>query len=321
MNRPRQLEYRTLTLLEVLAAGQTLASVDPQAALFRAWPGPPRQAARRLAAQANAARGHDVLWLVGVDRGGLVRGADPRRFDDWLAGLLPFFDGLAPRITAYNVPTGPQGNKQPSKHAVALHIETDRAPFVVRGGNRAGSMEVPWLEAGGAIRPAGRLELVKLLSPLVDLPRLEILEAELTLLQKPPIRPTPRRPLSAGHSTARSTSCRAPTTMWWSPLHRCRGGLTTTKGDFSNAASEVNLTADKNSPAIRLTDSAALIEGLGRVFIYCSGSTTAPEIPLQESIVFTVDMVPAGSDRAATASTTMRPAQVAEGNQAGRWKL
>ncbi len=320
MNRPRQLEYRTLTLLEALAAGRPLADADPQATLFRAWPGPPRRTARQLAARANAARGREVLWLVGVDPTGAVRGAEPGKFDDWLAGLLPFFDGLAPRITAFNVPTGPRQGKLPPGQVIALHVETDRAPFVIRGGGRAASTEVPWLDAGGGLRSAGRLELVKLLSPLHDLPQLEILEAELTFYKNP-------HPTYASKATFRWTFDGSVYVMPRAddrvviPLHRVRGGLATVQGDFSNQASEVNLTADKNSPAVRLTDTAVLVEGLGRVFIYCSGSTTRPEIPTQDEMAFTVDLIPAGSDRAATASTTMRPAQVAEGNQAGRWKL
>lgn len=322
MNRPRQLEYRALTLLDALAAGQPLANADPQAALFRAWPGPPRQAARRLAAQANAARGRDVLWLIGVEPAtGAVRGADRGRFDDWLAGLLPFFDGLAPSVTAFNVPAGSRQGKLPPKQVVALHVETDRAPFVIRGGGRAGTMEVPWLDAGRSeVRPAGRIDLIRLLSPLHDLPQLDILEAELTFYKNP-------HPTYASKAAFRWTfdgsiyvMPRADDRMVV-PLHRVRGGLTAADGGFSSPASEVNLTADKNSPAVRLTDTAALIEGLGRMFIYCSGSTTRQEIPTREAMTFTVDLVPAGSDRAATASTTMRPAQVAEGNQAGRWKL
>ncbi len=320
MNCPRQLEYRTLTLLDALAAGRSLADADPQAALFRAWPGPPRRVARQLAAQANAARGRDVLWLVGVEPDGNVRGADPGRFDDWLAGLLPLFDGLAPRITAFHVPTGPRQGKLLPKQVVALHVETDRAPFVIRGAERAASMEVPWLDAGGGIRSAGRLELVKLLSPLQDLPQLEILEAELTFYKNP-------HPTYSSKATFRWTFDGSVYVMPRAddrvviPLHRVRGGLATVKGDFSTQASEVNLTADKNSPAVRLTDTAVLIEGLGRVFVYCAGSTTQQEIPTQDDMTFTVDMGPASSDRTATASTTMRPAQVAEGNQAGRWKL
>ncbi len=94
--------------------------------------------------------------------------------------MLPFFDGLAPRITGFNVPDRPQRS---CPAVVALQIETTRAPFVIRHG---GTCEVPWLDAGdGTVRSAGRLELIRLLSPLEDLPQFEVLEAELTFYKNP----------------------------------------------------------------------------------------------------------------------------------------
>ena len=106
------------------------------------------------------------------------------------------------------------------------------------------------------------------------------------------------------------------------PLHRCRSTLQGAPSlGFSAACADLNFTADKHSPGIRLTDRAILVEGLGRIFLYCSGSTQAPELPLPHPLSFGLDLVPAGSDRAATALTTMRPAPVTESNQAGRWKL
>ena len=295
---------------------------DAAAAVYRKWPGPPALAARRLAAHANAARGRDVLWLVGVDATGSGPGVDNGKFAAWLDAILPFFDGLAPQITSLKIPLSPAQGRHSARFAVALHIETSRAPFVVRGGGRTGTMEVPWLDSPGTtIRPAGRLELIKLLTPLQDLPRLEILEAELTFYKNP----------HASYSNK--------TTFRWTldgslylvprgddrvifPLHRCRGSLQGMDGHpFSAPTADINFTADKNSPAVRLTDSAVLVEGLGRVFVYCSGSTNAPELPLQSSLSLLLDLLPAGSDRAATTSTTMRPAQVTESNQAGRWKL
>ena len=322
MPAPRQLEYRALNLLEALAQGRSLADADATAAAYRRWPGPASLAARRLAAHANVARGRDVLWLIGMDTTGRGPGAEHAKFAAWLDAILPFFDGLAPQVTSLKVPLSPARGKTPARFVVALHVETSRAPFVVRGGGRRGELAVPWLESpGGTIRPAGRLELIKLLTPLQDLPQLEVLEAELTFYKNP----------HASYSNK--------TTFRWTldgslylvpqgdsrviiPLHRCRSSLAGTDGSkFSAPAADINFTADKNSPAVRLTDSAILVEGLGRVFVYCSGSTHAPELPLQSSLSLLLDLLPAGSDRAATASTTMRPAQVTEGNQAGRWKL
>ncbi len=92
-------------------------------------------------------------------------------------------------------------------------------------------------------------------------------------------------------------------------------------GGFSSEASDLSLTADKGSPAIRITESAALIEGLGRFFVYACGSTTQAQIPTQNPVSVRFDLVPAGTDRAATASAELRPEPTTETNQAGRWKL
>ena len=322
MNTPRQLEYRALSLLEALRSGRILADADATAAVYRSWPRPPVVAARRLAAQANAARGRDVLWLVGVDSIGLGPGADHSNCNDWLNAVLPFFDGLAPQVTALKIPLTPAAGKRPATTMSALLVETSRTPFVVRGGGRKGVLEVPWSDlAGGPIRHAGRLELIKLLTPLQDLPQLEILEAELTFYKN----------AHASYSNKATFRWTLDGSLYLLPngdgrviipLHRCRGSLAgTEQTPFSAAAADINFTADKNSPSVRLTDSAILVEGLGRVFVYCSGSTNQPELPLQQPLSFLIDLVPAGSERAATALTTMRPAQVTEGNQAGRWKL
>ena len=41
---------------------------------------------------------------------------------------------------------------------VALHIESTRAPFVVRRGQ---TTEVPWLDGSSGVGAAGRMELIK----------------------------------------------------------------------------------------------------------------------------------------------------------------
>ena len=106
------------------------------------------------------------------------------------------------------------------------------------------------------------------------------------------------------------------------PLHHCRGSLSNAGTvRFHSEASDLNLTADKNSPAVRITESAALIEGLGRMFVYCCGSTAQAELPLHTALSVHFDLVPAGSGHAATASSLLHPATVTENNQAGRWKL
>ncbi len=304
---PRQVEYRALHLIDGLAAGRAAAEIDAHTAAFRTWPGPPRAAARRLAAYANAARGRDVLWLIG--RPG--KGAEVGRLQGWLDTVLPFFDGLAPRVTGFKVPTG-------TDSVVALQIETVRAPFVIRHG---GTCEVPWVDAGEAtVRSAGRTELIRLLSPLEDLPQFEVLEAELTFYKNLHVglgsKAAFRWTLDGSLYVIPRSESRLVI-----PLHHCRSSVFTPGDGFSSEASDLSLTADKGSPAIRITESAALIEGLGRFFVYACGSTTRAEVPVQSPLSARFDLVPAGTDRAATASAELRPESVTETNQVGRWKL
>ena len=319
MKTPSEIEYRTLRYLEGAASGASPVTLaGGPAACFKSWPGPPRMAARRLAAHANAARGQSLLWLVGVKKG-KPTGANASGLDAWLAGVTRYFDGLAPRIKAYNVPVGRDLRGQ-SIQVVALSIETERAPFVIRlaGGQR--SFEVPWLDAAdGVIHSAGRLELVKLLAPLQDLPRFEVLEAELTFYHNPHAvggKTLYRWTLDGSLYVLPSGDTRVVV-----PLHRCHVGVASMDGQFSSEGTDLSLTADKGSPGIRVTESAALIEGLGRVFVYGCGATGHHEIAWQEKMTVRIDLAPAGTDRAAVALAELRPEPVRESNQAGRWKL
>ena len=312
MKTPSDLEYRTLRFLE----GQTAGG---PAACFASWPGPPLAAARRLAAHANAARGQSLLWLIGV-RNGKPTGADASGLDAWLAGVTRYFDGLAPRVSAYNVPAG-LGTRGRAVQVVALAVETERAPFVIRLSGARASFEVPWIDpADGAIRSAGRMELVKLLVPLNDLPGFEVLEAELTVYHNPhaagSAKEVYRWTLDGSLYVMPSGDARVVI-----PLHRCHGGIASPDGRFQSAATDLSLTADKGSPAIRVTESAALVEGLGRIFVYGCGSTGQREMAWQEKMSVRIDLAPAGSDRAAIATADLQPVPVREANQAGRWKL
>lgn len=74
----------------------------------------PAKAARRLAGQANAARGDDVVWIVGLDENGHrvvpLDDTDPANW--WPQVQKPFADAVSPDITVVNVPTphGTQGS-------------------------------------------------------------------------------------------------------------------------------------------------------------------------------------------------------------------
>ncbi len=320
MKTPSELEYRTLRFLEGTASGSpSVNAIGGPSACFASWPGPPLAAARRLAAHANAARGQSLLWLVGV-RNGKPTGADAAGLDAWLAGVSRYFDGLAPRVRAYNVPAGrvPRGR---AVQVVALSVETERAPFVIRLSGGQPSFEVPWFDTSdGVIRSAGRLELVKLLAPLNELPRFEVLEAELTFYHNPHATGSNK---TAYRWTLDGSLYVVPTgdARVILPLHRCHGGLASANGAFTSEGTDFSLTADKASPGVRVTESAALIEGLGRVYFYGCGATAHREVAWQEKMSVRIDLAPAGADRAAVALAELRPEPTRESNQAGHWKL
>jgi len=136
------------------------------------WPTDFAKAARQIAGHANAAGDEPVLWLIGVDE---VRGVVDfalSEFSDWYNQLARQFDALPPRITPLVVPYN-------DKRPVALLIETDRAPFVVKNaahntpGGGSVQWETPW-RAGNSVRSARRADLLRLLSPLQTRPDVEI---------------------------------------------------------------------------------------------------------------------------------------------------
>nr|WP_316641846.1 hypothetical protein [uncultured Roseateles sp.] len=141
--------------------------------LKASWP-EAADAARKIAAHANAARGATILWIIGIDEESGACGAPILEVADWLAAVRAQFDGVYPDVTDVNVPIG-------NKTVVALAFRTDRAPYVVKnprfGQPNGGSInwEVPWRE-GRSTRTATRQDLLRLLAPLVPLPDVECLE-------------------------------------------------------------------------------------------------------------------------------------------------
>ena len=183
------------------------------------------------------------------------------------------------------------------------------------------SFDVPWFDTSdGAVRSAGRQELVKLLAPLQDLPTFTVLEAELTFYHNPHAAPGGkllyRWTLDGSLYAAPAGDARVVV-----PLHRCHFGIASAGDRFVSEGTDLSLTADKTSTGVRVTESAALIEGLGRMFVYGCGSTGQREIAWQEPMSVRIDLTPAGHDRAAIALADLRPEPVRESSQAGRWKL
>ncbi|WP_353929015.1 hypothetical protein WJM97_11820 [Okeanomitos corallinicola TIOX110] len=175
----RQIESWALRVIDCVKSGQP--NEDFLVELKAVWI-PEAKAARRIAGHANAARGENILWLIGVDeKKGIdcVIGANANDVASWYPQVESFFNELAPRmISSLNIPVD-------DKIVVALLFETERAPFVVKNpvygspGGGSVELEVPWREKT-AIRSAHRSDLIRLLAPLELLPEIEILEIELT---------------------------------------------------------------------------------------------------------------------------------------------
>lgn len=175
MKKHIEIESWAIRVLEKVGKG--LPIEDSAVELKADWIAPAK-AARQIAAHANAARGGEILWLIGVDEKRGVVGADDLELSNWFAGVQSRFDGIAPGLQNLNISYG-------GKTVAALCFETSRLPFVVKNpafGCTTGEgveWEVPWRE-GAKTRTATRQDLLLLLSPLRTMPKLDLLDGEVT---------------------------------------------------------------------------------------------------------------------------------------------
>lgn len=138
----------------------------------RELPSDHRRAARRIAALSNAARGTEVVWLIGVDDDGTVIGVDDAELSNWWPQVQRCIDDVSPEMSDIVV-------ARPEGRVLALFFTTDRAPYLWKTGGSP-ELEVPWRE-GTCTRPARRVELLRLLRPLVNAPDVEVIQATLTI--------------------------------------------------------------------------------------------------------------------------------------------
>jgi hypothetical protein len=159
-----EVELLAQGILDRVERGQP-AEDDALVELKRDWPTDLGDAARRVAAHANSARGTEILWLIGVDeRARSVVGAtgvDPAKWFDQLRSH--FESNWAPGVQVVTVP-------RESVVVVALLFDTSGAPFVVKQGDR---LEVPW-RGSTQTRSARRAELLQLLVPRTQAPDIHL---------------------------------------------------------------------------------------------------------------------------------------------------
>ena len=160
---------------QVIAATESGAHFeDGLVELKSDWPASDFEAARQLAAQANAVGGNPILWLIGVKQGKGVVGVSPRDLAKWWPKVQRHFDKAAPRLLADRILDYSAGT------TVALMFNPSEPPYVILyppgefPGKRAISREVPWRE-GTALRSAGREDLLRVLAPVGLVPEMRMI--------------------------------------------------------------------------------------------------------------------------------------------------
>src|SRR5947209_1929617 len=94
---PHQIESWARRVLEKVEARAPVE--DARVELKAAWPEAPNQAARQIAAHANAAGGASILWLIGADQKTGICGASAQELANWLPGVQSHFDTEFPAVT------------------------------------------------------------------------------------------------------------------------------------------------------------------------------------------------------------------------------
>jgi hypothetical protein len=291
-----EIESWVLKIIDTVISGQP---VEDSRIELKSGQIPPEKAARRIAGHANAARGDQILWIIGVDEKEreVVGVLDDEDFSRWYRSIEVQFDGLAPSFTHLNIPVD-------GKIVIALLFDTDRAPYVVKNpafgkSVDAVALEVPWRE-GTSIRSARRSELIRILSPLQKLPILKFLEGYLSA----------------------SVPKVQPDEIWWNlhlnfyvelpnnervviPFHKCeltcKFNIEGGEIDFSDIHlsppgmwSTSGFTSE--SSTIESTQHEVLIYGPGRLIVSARTVTQNLRVDEGEDALFELVLVPANSD-------------------------
>jgi hypothetical protein len=296
-----EIEARVLQAIDRFLAGHPIE--DALFELKSEWP-EPAVAARRLGGQANAARGREVIWIIGLrERPPKLVGASARELSTWWQQVRKCFEAnWVPELLGdYAIPYG-------GKTVMALRFATDRAPYVVRnpdfGRGHAIEFEVPWREAT-AVRSAGRSDLLRILSPLQSLPEVEVLAAVLNARREQ------QREPSSWTWYLDTTLYLAPrsSSVVWFPFHRCRASINVAPGRrmipltavtihprtrWSGVGSFLGSVSD--SDTVFATSTEARIEGPG--LAHLSGEATTPPMrgSLRRPVLMAATMGVVGSD-------------------------
>lgn len=329
--RPAKIENWALQVID--AVDQNRPVEDARVELKAEWPSNHAKAARRLAGHANAARGDEILWLIGVDESRGVTGADQNELANWWPQVRSSFESVVPSLDDVAVHT--QGET-----VAALLFETERAPFVVTNPTGQGwvTHETPWRE-GTSVRSARHEDLIRILEPLSRLPHVDILQASASLEPKEAkeeprrgnLTEVQRRPHSYWRLTGDIYLTPRTEERVFLPFHkaRCRFSvdeiLTEAEPESFGLSAPSQITSRGSrltSHTIRTSKSEVVADGPGRIQFRCGHFTDRQVIDDEPEML--VEFTFGGPDPDSTGVTTCRarlPVTNKDDSETVRWEL
>lgn len=323
--RPLEIEAWVLRIADQVSRRQHVE--DSLVELKAAWP-KPADAARRIAAHANAARGAPILWVVGLDEVRGACGADPNELADWYASVRSQFNHVYPQVQDLNVRIG-------DMTVVALLFHTERAPFLVKNsvfGSPGGGpveWETPWRE-GRKTRSATREDLIRMLTPLASLPQFECLECTLSARDEKGQHGDVRR---MWYATGSLYVVPSGTDAVVIPFHRCRLIANLPAGSMINSWSEFRLSppyrfsvsgrggisSAVDSLTVESSSSEVIIAGPGRIRFSASTTNPSEPGPIGAGASLTLTMNPVGALTPSVVNIDLLPAK-AGGDTKAMWQ-
>jgi hypothetical protein len=149
--------------------------------LKRELPTDPSRAARRIAALCNSAHGAEALWIVGVDEKTGTSQHDMQQNVDvgrWWPQVTRCFDDIAPDMRHVIV------HVEEGQPVIGLFFATDQAPYVIKLSGGVTQKEIPWREATNT-RSATRREIMQMLAPVVNIPRIDHIQTYISAQRWP----------------------------------------------------------------------------------------------------------------------------------------
>lgn len=297
-----QIEHWCREIIDRVKSGRP--AEDVRVELKADWPTDHQDVARRIAGQANAARGEPILFVIGVDeRAGKVVGATATNTADWYAQVTKHFDSFNPPLRDHTFEVD-------GHIVVALQFESDGSPFVVKTGLPGKvTHEIPWREATG-IRSAKRGDLLRLLMPMQKVPDVEWLSASLSLERDVHLTNPNTIPFNwRGEIRLYITPRTADSVVF--PHHRASVWA---KLDANSPEQTFTFRMRGGSASIRNTGNEVVVIGAGALDIDFGGRTQA--VPFQPDCPATIGLVlhAVGQEMPVTVRRTLRRTQTSQTN-------